>query len=327
MNKSFKYNYTYQKLNNSSSTQTPNTEDAIQLNYEQTHHTDIISLHAFDASNNLFNLKFKIGSNKQYRFVSLSTDQFFINFDDPTVDVPFYETEKTKFSFFEQKNEIIFSTSKTIENQHYSIKCRFLPSAHADHMKDFIALKKVSGSFASEQWSKPFLRKARKTLLTNYFQTGEVQIELSVNGKITQLNCIGFRDHEWGHKNFDEIRDHTLIRGISTDWDTINIGQINYEFSNSLYTGYTKFNGIYQRLDESGDLEPIKSNSFNAGEQCTYQIHLTHDIISLQFTFLNKIDFHINKGNYIVELVLAEAIYQGKKFHFIIENGRNIEHF
>lgn len=327
MNKSFKYNYTYKKLKATDNRLNYYAEDPIQLVPGQNHYADIVSLHAFDESNNLFLLKFKISSNLQFRFVSLIFDQQSINFDDLTCDVPSYQTDRTKLSFFELNDEINFSTSKTIEKQLYQLNCRFLPSGHKDHMKDFIALEKVSGAFASEKWSKSYLRKVRKTILTNYFQTGEVQIELSIDGNCTQLKCIGFRDHEWGYKNFDEIKTHTLIRGISSDWDIINIGQIHYEFSDELFTGYTRFNGLYQRLEESGDLETIKSNDFKLGDRCSYHAQLSHDIISLQFTFLHKISFRINKGNYWIDLVLAESTYKGKKFQFILENGYNMEQF
>ena len=114
MENSFKYNYTYQKLKTQDNGQRVYAEEFIQLVPDQNHHADIISLHAFDDANNLFLLKFKIGSNSQFRFVSLLFDQHLINLDDSSVDVPSYQTDRTKLSFFEQKDEIIFSTTKAI---------------------------------------------------------------------------------------------------------------------------------------------------------------------------------------------------------------------
>ena len=104
MNKSFKYNYTYHKLKTPDNRQHYIAEDPIQLVPDQNHHADIISLHAFDESNNLFLLKFKINSDLQFRFVSLIYDQHSINFDDSSVDMPSYQTDRTKLSFFEQKD-------------------------------------------------------------------------------------------------------------------------------------------------------------------------------------------------------------------------------
>lgn len=122
--------------------------------------------------------------------------------------------------------------------------------------------KLIAKAIASEKWNKTFFEKLKELSQTHYEQTGTLKGFVELDGKKTELNMTGLRDHSFGSRSWHSWDRHYWMSGVNEKGWAWTVTTIRYDFIGRLTAGFiTSPNGETDAIVDCSGLEEISVGS------------------------------------------------------------------
>jgi hypothetical protein len=122
--------------------------------------------------------------------------------------------------------------------------------------------KLIAKAIASEKWNKTFFDKLKELSQTHYEQTGTLKGFVELDGKRTELNMVGLRDHSFGSRSWHTWDRHYWMSGVNEEGWAWTVTTIRYDFVGRLTAGFIiSPNGETDAIIDCSGLEEISTSS------------------------------------------------------------------
>ncbi len=189
------------------------------------------------------------------------------------------------------------------------------------------AYEQVAFQIAKEKWNPRFFKKLSEIHKVHYEQSGNMTGTIVWKRKTLDVQMVGFRDHSFGNRHWEEWGRHIWLIGMLDDGRFFNVSIVDYDFVKNLKAGFLWNRKKYIHFEKKpsfGDLkliEPLpKTLSFTVMETKDGKSIPVHVQMNTFFSFTMDGVYHIRQAQ-------AEFDYGGVKGIGIAEMGINVKKY
>jgi hypothetical protein len=175
----------------------------------------------------------------------------------------------------------------------------------------------LATSLSKEKWDKRFRENNKINKQTHYEQQGDINLDININGVLSQVVFPGMKDHSFGYRDWSYMDKHIWLMILLGNGECLNLNMVNYPHM-KLQTGYyTKNNktiGIsaatpFKELDGNGSCLPSFSYFIKLTDGQTFNVSATLEC-EIPFSFDSVYTICEGIGTFVVNEIKARGIIE-----------------